>query len=293
MTNNPEGRPVPPVATPQPESAALGLAAIRAAEDEEWMNAPLGEPRETLPTRLGRLYDQTLVQARAVAREHGYALTTHGSQLRDLDVVAVPWIEGASAPEVLAEAIRERVGGVFTTKTIPQDAPTPRPHGRLGWAITMMKDDARALVDETTATKTPFHPYIDLSVMQPGLLDALARERQRYADLEAEARTLRFVRDEMGRAWDRFGDGSMAGTLMSRTEKLAVMLEEVGEVARAVVIELRNASDNEPLRHGEFSVQELIVELEQTAACAAMWANAERALLPPVPAAPEGVTDGR
>lgn len=79
-----------------------------------------------------------------IAREYGYALTVHGSMQRDLDLVAVPWVEDASEPVDLVEAIRGAVGGFLS----PSDpGPTVKPHGRLGWAIHLGGG-----------------PYIDLSV---------------------------------------------------------------------------------------------------------------------------------
>lgn len=79
-----------------------------------------------------------------VAREHGYALTVHGSLARDFDFVAIPWTEDACPAEELAEAIRARVGGIPDGK---EPEPVHKPHGRLAWK---------------------FHlgggPYIDLSV---------------------------------------------------------------------------------------------------------------------------------
>lgn len=75
-------------------------------------------------------------------------------------------------------------------------------------------------------------------------------------------------------AFDRFGEGSMGGTEMSRTERLAVLLEEVGEVAAEVVKEQRNRS-REPGKHGPFDADDLVSELVQVAACAVMWAGVE------------------
>jgi hypothetical protein len=76
-------------------------------------------------------YPERLTVMRAVAYAHGYALAVHGSELRDLDVVAVPWIEGAAAPAVLVEALRAAVCGVYRD----DDAPTAKPHGRLVWSL--------------------------------------------------------------------------------------------------------------------------------------------------------------
>jgi len=40
---------------------------------------------------------------RALAKEVGYAIGTHGSQLRDYDIMAFPWIETAVSAEELVE----------------------------------------------------------------------------------------------------------------------------------------------------------------------------------------------
>lgn len=66
------------------------------------------------------------------AREYGYALTLHGSLARDLDVVAIPWTEGAVGAEELVEALRETIGG-WLAET--EENPTSKPHGRLSWAL--------------------------------------------------------------------------------------------------------------------------------------------------------------
>ena len=143
---------------------------MRDTEDEEWMNAPMGKPAETpalVPVQLGAIYTHALLMARATARSHGYALAVHGSQMRDLDLIAVPWIEEASTPEVLVEAIRRAVKGTYSAGTqAGNDIITKQPHGRLTWAIHLEGVD-RGLLDELVAGKVPFHPYLDLSVMLP------------------------------------------------------------------------------------------------------------------------------
>ncbi len=83
------------------------------------------------------------------------------------------------------------------------------------------------------------------------------------------------VQRERREAYRKFGDASMGGAIMTRSERLAVIAEEFGEVAREVVTSLRNASGIDPLRHGEFDIDALIGELAQTAACALMWIEAE------------------
>jgi hypothetical protein len=85
--------------------------------------------------------------ARLAARKHHYALAIHGSLARDLDLVAIPWREKASEPEVVVEAIRAAVGGmIFVAEPDGRDgyysindetkhSPNDRPHGRRAWSI--------------------------------------------------------------------------------------------------------------------------------------------------------------
>lgn len=41
-----------------------------------------------------QLYLEYLIgPLRDIAREHGYALSVHGSVARDIDIVAIPWVE--------------------------------------------------------------------------------------------------------------------------------------------------------------------------------------------------------
>lgn len=87
---------------------------------------------------------------RGAARRKGYALAVHGSLLRDIDVLACPWVPRAAGPRGLLRAIIEAVRGTNLVRfcDCPSKHPTVKPHGRLAWSIHM---------DGGT--------YIDLSVM--------------------------------------------------------------------------------------------------------------------------------
>lgn len=103
---------------------------------------------------------ETLIEPlRAVAREYGYALAVHGSLVRDIDLIACPWVRDAKPAHELAEAIRVKAaelnGGIaFCLPGLEcgeyhrAGCPGSKAHQRLGWT---------------------FHlgggPYIDLSVM--------------------------------------------------------------------------------------------------------------------------------
>lgn len=68
----------------------------------------------------------------AKARELGYALALHGSAQRDLDVIAVPWIENAASPQELVQALCAEFD---VAPNQPLAEPTVRPHGRMSWSI--------------------------------------------------------------------------------------------------------------------------------------------------------------
>lgn len=63
------------------------------------------------------------------ARDLGYALTLHGSLLRDADMVAIPWTASAVDPSVLAEELVTVTGGYLETVTVD------KPHGRIARTI--------------------------------------------------------------------------------------------------------------------------------------------------------------
>lgn len=78
------------------------------------------------------IYYATLYpRLREVAAQHGYALALHGSLQKDLDVLAVPWVEDASPVQELVEALVERCGGFLTGPPYER----AKPHGRAAWSI--------------------------------------------------------------------------------------------------------------------------------------------------------------
>ena len=106
---------------------------------------------------------ELLAAIRPVARHRGYAIALHGSQARDIDLVAIPWVPIVARPEELVEAIRQAVDGIilcadpagrpgYLKHPDPRaQSPTPKPHGRMVWAIQLVG----------------YGTYLDLSVMPP------------------------------------------------------------------------------------------------------------------------------
>lgn len=104
-----------------------------------------------------RAYRHLIGPARVAARRHGYALAVHGSLVRDIDLIAVPWTFKASPAAKVAEAIRRAVaracgkaGQLERDDYHKNGSPGRKPHGRLCWAYHLGGG-----------------PYVDLSVMPP------------------------------------------------------------------------------------------------------------------------------
>lgn len=89
------------------------------------------------------------------ARKHGYALAIHGTVTRDLDLIAVPWIDEAVPAEILKDALMEHIGacdyeGLLKRQLSDENlvrqvlerenskdagGATAKPHGRRAWNL--------------------------------------------------------------------------------------------------------------------------------------------------------------
>lgn len=127
-------------------------------------------PRNAHPDAVA-VYALLLPHLRTIARQHGYALGLHGSLTTDMDLIAAPWVDSASAPDKLIAAFAKAIGGTVhpfgpmrcSSCTADADADSPdrcthvdtnpskRAHGRLAYAIHF--GDTRS------------GPYFDVSVM--------------------------------------------------------------------------------------------------------------------------------
>lgn len=99
------------------------------------MKVPLNEHGQR---RVANAYCKLIGPLRAVARQDGYALTVHGSIKRDIDLVAIPWIQDAASAAKLAEDIRLETERIIGFAVYGNDGPWPRinkPHGRRCWTI--------------------------------------------------------------------------------------------------------------------------------------------------------------
>jgi hypothetical protein len=88
-------------------------------------NTPAGTDGIGLITR-----EHAIAAAQNAMRNQGYAVAVHGSRVRDLDLIAVPWTEETPhTPLGVAEIIADAIPGVI------QGKPEKKPHGRVGFVI--------------------------------------------------------------------------------------------------------------------------------------------------------------
>lgn len=77
------------------------------------------------------LLDLILPSMRRTAKDVGYAITVHGSLNRDIDMVAIPWVEhGVADPDELVRRISGAIAGV-TGRCYHRDEWTQKPQGRV------------------------------------------------------------------------------------------------------------------------------------------------------------------
>lgn len=103
--------------------------------------------------------DHAFRAAQNAVRRQGYAVALHGSQIRDLDLLAVPWQRTAIDAEHCAETIAKAIPGTLIQ---PVEA---KPHGRLAWEIHPLRIDGQRWgygFDQW---------YVDLSVMPRSACD--------------------------------------------------------------------------------------------------------------------------
>ncbi len=103
---------------------------------------------------------QVVDQIRALARLHGWGIGEHGSMVRDIDLIAVPWTEDASPLQVLLSAImqvcgREQFHGV-----------AQKPLGRIGYLLQVPGTEHVGSYGFKTRWEPPM---VDLSLVDPRL----------------------------------------------------------------------------------------------------------------------------
>jgi hypothetical protein len=81
-------------------------------------------------------YPAMLPAIREAAERCGYSIGVHGSEARDFDLIAAPWVEHAKPAAELAEAVRAAVGGHWPAEEWDaKQNGTRKAHGREQWKI--------------------------------------------------------------------------------------------------------------------------------------------------------------
>lgn len=174
-------------ATPEPVGGPIKY------QPGEWYEA---KDRDDLEA----FFRSRLPAIREAAREHGYAIGLHGSMRRDLDLIAVPWRDGASDRDVLAHAIAMAACG------ITRDGPYQWEQKPLGRVAAILSCCWPRWFNEAGAG------HIDLSVVDPTraapgvpeLTDAMLVAGLKVCEPLGELIDWRegFGRDEMRAVWN-------------------------------------------------------------------------------------------
>lgn len=82
------------------------------------------------------LFVRNIELLRQCARNHGYALAVHGTLLRDVDLIAVPWHGKASPRRALLDAIVGILKAVYGKRKVSATTRgTRKPLGRIAYSI--------------------------------------------------------------------------------------------------------------------------------------------------------------
>lgn len=101
------------------------------------------------------LLDLILSPMRRTAKDVGYAITVHGSLNRDIDMVAIPWIEHVSAdPDELVDLLAGAIRGV-TGRCYARDEWTKKPQGRVAKTLMVWCGENTGMLDLSVMPTIP------------------------------------------------------------------------------------------------------------------------------------------
>jgi len=113
------------------------------------------------------LYAHLFFDMKEIARDHGYNLLLHGSMKRDLDLVAVPWVNDPKPEMDLINALSEKLTGK-TFQTPEHYKMSLQPGGRHAYIIDLNRGGYKRTEDGDIADPIEFTPdpeyYVDISV---------------------------------------------------------------------------------------------------------------------------------
>ena len=106
-------------------------------EIDEYFKTKEMKDRESVTTN-GRavFYAAMWNDLRRAAMDKGWALALHGSLARDMDIIAVPWVEGASSPIEMIEALKD----CFDKPDKIMVSKTDMPNNRIAFTLSIFAD---------------------------------------------------------------------------------------------------------------------------------------------------------
>lgn len=112
---------------------------------------------------------------KAIALKYGYNLVLHGSLNRDMDLIAIPWVEELGSVDEMIDEFCAYVGGkvcLFNRRSTPDgsiegDRFTAKPHGRIAYIIDIYRGGYLngGGFQEMTYHQDP-QTYMDISVIK-------------------------------------------------------------------------------------------------------------------------------
>lgn len=107
-----------------------------------------------------------------IGLEYGYNVVLHGSMNRDLDLIAIPWIEEVGNVDEMIDKIATIIGGDIllvnrTKENRDGERFSDKPHGRICYVININRDFEMKFNGFKTEIKDYTDPmyYIDISVL--------------------------------------------------------------------------------------------------------------------------------
>jgi hypothetical protein len=110
-----------------------------------------------------QLYAYYFLHLKEIAKSHGYNLVVHGSMNRDLDLIAIPWVNEPSPEREMIDALNNWLGGHIEESLIGN-----LPGGRTCYVIELNRGGYRQnkeglIIDPLEFVEDPQY-YLDISV---------------------------------------------------------------------------------------------------------------------------------
>src|SRR5687768_18406591 len=84
------------------------------------------------------LYAYYFEALKTIALKYGYNLVLHGSLNRDLDLIAIPWVENLGDVDLMIKEFAKELGGEIMNQS--EASKRCFPHGRLSYVINLNRE---------------------------------------------------------------------------------------------------------------------------------------------------------